>query len=132
MAEVKAILKSYRQTPRKTRRVAQLVKGKRAEDAINILDFTIKRPASPINKLLKSAITNAKSQGLSAENLFVKEIRVDQAQVMKRIRPASRGSAHPVKKRMSHVMVVLSTDNPKPKAKAKKVVAKDKKTEETK
>ncbi|MFZ3020212.1 MAG: 50S ribosomal protein L22 [Minisyncoccia bacterium] len=116
MAEARAILKNYRQTPRKTRRVGALVRGKRVEDAYNILDFAIKRPAAPIKKLISSAVANAKAQGLSVEGLYVKEIRIDQAQVMKRIRPASRGSAHPVKKRSSHVIVILTTDAPKKKS----------------
>ncbi len=114
MAEVRAKLSGYRQTPRKTRAVVSLIKGKKLQDVFNILDFTIKRPANPIKKLISSAVANAKNLGLSADSLFVKDIRVDQASVIKRIRPASRGSAHPIKRRSSHITVVLSTDNPRP------------------
>ncbi len=120
MAESKAILRSYRQTPRKTRRVAVLIKGKKVSDAKNLLDYTIKRPALPIKKLLSSAVANAKSQGLAEESLFVKDIRVDNGGMFKRFRPASRGSAHPVKKRMSHLIVVVSTDAPKGKGRKSK------------
>ena len=115
MAEAKAILRNYRQTPRKTRRVSALVKGKKVEDAFNILDFAIKKSALPIKKLISSAVANAKTQGLSAESLYIKEIRIDKAQVLKRIRPASRGSAHQIRKHSSHITVVLTTDAPKKK-----------------
>lgn len=112
MAEASAQLNGYRQTPRKTRRVADLMRGKSVADAGVILQFTIKRPASPLKKLLDSAVANAKSQGLSEENLFVKEVRVDAGTVMRKIRPASRGSAHPIRRRTSHVQLTLSTEMP--------------------
>jgi len=111
MAEVKAILKGYRQTPRKTRTMVSLVKGKRVADAFNILDYTIKRPALPIKKLISSAVANAKSLGLPEAELFVKDIRVDNGGMFKRIRPASRGSAHQIKRRSSHITVILSSNN---------------------
>jgi len=119
MAEAKAILRNYRQTPRKTRRVSALVKGKKVEDAFNILDFAIKKSALPIKKLILSAVANAKTQGLSAESLFIKEIRVDKAQVLKRIRPASRGSAHQIRKHSSHIAVVLTTEAPRKKGRTR-------------
>ena len=115
MAEVKAQLNSYRQTPRKTRTIVSLIKGKKLQDAFNILDFTIKRPAAPIKKLIRSAAANAKHLGLQEDSLFVKDVQVNNGGMFKRIRPASRGAAHPIKRRSSHVTVVLSTENPKPK-----------------
>ncbi len=115
MAETTAKLNSLRLSPRKVRSVVSLVKGKSVEDAMYNLDFAIKRAALPVKKVIESAVANAKNNGISSEKLFVKDVRVDQAQTLKRIRPASRGSAHPIKKRSSHIMVILTTENPKPK-----------------
>ena len=125
MAESKAVLKSLRLSPRKVRTVVSLVKGKSVNDAFNILDYAVKRSALPVKKLLISAVANAKSQGLKEDGLYIKDIRVDQAQTLKRTRPASRGSAHPIKKRSSHIMVVLTTENPKPNKKVKIKKAKE-------
>jgi large subunit ribosomal protein L22 len=105
---MKAFLKNYRQSPRKVRLVADLVKGKNVGSAIAELDFLAKRAGGPIKKLLLSAVANAKNQGVPAENLFIKELRVDKGIVMKRIMPAAMGSAHRINKRTSHVEIVLA------------------------
>ena len=105
---MKAFLKNYRQSPRKVRLVANLVKGKNVSGAIAELDFLAKRAGAPIKKLLLSAVANAKNQGIEADNLFIKELRVDKGIVMKRIMPAAMGTAHRINKRTSHVEVVLA------------------------
>ncbi len=104
---MKAYLKNYRQSPRKVRLVAGLIRKKSAGDAVTALSFLPKRAAAPIKKLLLSAIANAKNSGLSAESLYVKELRVDKGIVMKRIMPAAMGSAHRINKRTSNVALVL-------------------------
>ena len=123
MAEAKAELNNYRQSPRKVRVVADAVRGKRIEDAIVTLSFIPKRSALPLRKLLDSALANAKNLSLSA-TLVVKELRVDNGPTLYRRRPRSRGMANPIRKRTSHVMVVLTEASPKkekkPKTEAKK------------
>ena len=104
---MKAFLKNYRQSPRKVRLVAGLVRGKNVEQAITQLDFLAKRSGLPIRKLLLSAVANAKQAGIEKENLFIKELRVDKGIVMKRMMPAAMGSAHRINKRTSHITLVL-------------------------
>ncbi len=105
---MKAFLKNYRQSPRKVRLVAGLVKGKGVSEAIAELDFLAKRAGTPVKKLLLSAAANAKQEGVEMENLFIKELRVDKGIVMKRIMPAAMGSAHRINKRTSHLSIVLA------------------------
>jgi|SRR3989338_8926375 len=104
---MRAFLKNYRQSPRKVRLVATLVKGKSVERAIAELDTLPKRAAFPIKKLLLSAVANAKNVGASENNLYIKRLEVDKGIVMKRMMPAAMGSAHRINKRTSHVNVVL-------------------------
>jgi len=124
---ITARLSNYRQAPRKVRVVADTVRGKRVVDALNQLDFTVKRATSPLVKLIKSAVANAKNNhGLDVENLFIKEIRVDGGIVMKRSMPRARGSASLIHKRTSHVMITLAEKAPKiknKKAKSQKLEA---------
>jgi large subunit ribosomal protein L22 len=108
MALVTAQLNNYRQSPRKVRLVADLMRGKKATVALDHLAFTTKRASDPIAKLLASAIANAtNNHGLSAETLFVKEVRVDGGVILYRRMPRARGSAYPIRKRTSKVVVVL-------------------------
>ena len=107
MTEAKAQLNNYRQSPRKTRLVADIVRGKKIEDAITVLSFISKRASLPIQKLLASALANAKNLSLSTENLIVKEISVDDGATLYRRRPRSKGMANPIRKRTSHVSVTL-------------------------
>lgn len=105
---MKATLKSYRQAPRKVRLVANLIKGKTAERALVELEVLPKRASLPIKKLLLSAVANAKENSkIEIQNLFVKEVRVDQGQILKRSMPKSHGSASPIHKHTSHVMLEL-------------------------
>jgi large subunit ribosomal protein L22 len=105
---MKAFLKNYRQSPRKVRLVANLIKGKNVAQAVAELDFLAKRAGTPIKKLLLSAVANAKNMGVDAENLFIKELRVDKGIVMKRMMPAAMGSAHRINKRTSHLNLLLA------------------------
>ena len=104
---MKAFLKNYRQSPRKVRLVASLVKGKNIAEAIVELDFLAKRAGLPIKKLLLSAVSNAKSMGVNTENLFIKELRVDKGITMKRMMPAAMGTGHRINKRTSHLTLTL-------------------------
>jgi len=102
-----AVLKNYRQSPRKARIVADMIRRKKVVEARLILKHVTKRASHPLLKLLDSAIANAKEKGQNKEELFVKEIRVDDGVTLKRIRPASRGSAHPIRKRTSNILITL-------------------------
>lgn len=110
MKEITAKLNNYRASPRKTRIVADLIKGKKTQDAIVQLDFLAKKSANPIAKLLKSAISNAKNDFKTADenNLIVKTITVNAGPVLKRSRPRSRGMANQILKRTSNITIVLS------------------------
>ncbi|OGI45494.1 50S ribosomal protein L22 [Candidatus Nomurabacteria bacterium GWB1_40_6] len=105
---MKAFLKNYRQSPRKVRLVAGLVKGKSVGEAIAELDFLAKRAGLPIKKLLLSAVSNAKQMGIEMENLYIKELRVDKGITMKRMMPAAMGSGHRINKRTSHLTLALA------------------------
>jgi len=106
---VKAELKNYRQSPRKVRLVVDVVRGKKVKDALNILSLTTRRSSLPIKKLIESAIANAKHNfKLDPENLFIKEISVNAGVTAHRSMPRARGSSAPIRKRSSHVSVVLA------------------------
>ena len=105
---MRAFLKNYRQSPRKVRLVASLVKGKGVPEALAELEFLPKRASLPIKKLLLSAVANAKEKGVNAEGLFIKEFQVDKGITMKRMRPAAMGSSHRINKRSSHLNLILA------------------------
>lgn len=107
MKEITAQLNNYRQSPRKVRVVSDAIKGKSVKEAKNRLDFIIKRATGPLHKLLSSAVANAKNSGANVENLWVKSITVNAGQILKRRRPVSRGSSHPINKRTSHIKITL-------------------------
>jgi large subunit ribosomal protein L22 len=102
-------------SPRKMRLVVDLVRGKEVNRALDILRFTQKEAAKRVEKLLLSAISNwqNKNQGARIEEagLFVKEIFVDSARILKRIRPGSRGMGRRIKKRSNHVTIILGSLN---------------------
>lgn len=104
---MKAVLKNYRQSPRKVRLIADLVRGKKATEALTILKFVDKRASGPFSKVILSAIANAKGQGKTEEKLFIKSVAVDKGTVLKRSMPRARGSASPINKRNSHISVEL-------------------------
>ena len=102
-------------SPRKMRLVADLVRGQKAENALNILRFSPKEASRKLEKLLLSAIANwqAKNEDASIEDagLFIKEIKVDGGTMLKRLRPAPQGRAHRIRKRSNHVTIVLGAIN---------------------
>jgi|SRR5690554_6125943 len=102
-------------SPRKMRLVADLVRGKQVEQALNILRFSTKEASIRLEKLLLSAIANwqAKNEDANIEeaDLFIKEIRVDGGTMLKRLRPAPQGRAHRIRKRSNHVTIVLGSNN---------------------
>jgi large subunit ribosomal protein L22 len=106
--EVQAKLRFVRIAPRKARLVADLIRGKGSEEALNILTFTKKAPAKIIIKLLKSAIANAtQKKTIDIDRLYVKQIAVDQGPTMKRYQPRALGRATTIRKRTSHIQIVL-------------------------
>ncbi len=104
-------------SPRKMRLVAGLVRGVDAEKALHILKHSPQEAAGRMHKLLLSAIANwqVKNEGLRIEenNLYVKEVMVDSARQLKRIRPAPQGRAHRIRKRSNHVTLVVDSRNEK-------------------
>lgn len=109
--EAKAELKNYRQSPRKVRLVADAVRGKKVLEALALLDFVPKRASLPLKKLIASAHVNATAkagQAIRAEDLVIKELRVDAGAILYRRRPRSRGMANPIRKRTSRVSIILA------------------------
>lgn len=105
---VKAVLKNYRQSPRKVRLVANTVRGKKVNQALINLSFVPKRAAAPLKKLIESAVANAKhNSNLDADSLVIKSIQVDQGFTMSRWMPRARGTAHPIRKKTCKVTVVV-------------------------
>ncbi|MBI4383607.1 MAG: 50S ribosomal protein L22 [Nitrospinae bacterium] len=106
---VRAIIRHTRTTPRKARLVADLIRGKNVNEAMNILAFARKRVARTFQKLLKSAIANAEENHkvVDVDDLVVKSVRVDKGVTWKRSMPRARGMATPILKRTSHIMIVL-------------------------
>lgn len=101
-------LKHLHIAPRKVRLVADLVRGKTVEEAQTVLNFAIKRASDPILKLLNSALANAKTtKNVPASDLFISKITVDEGPAGKRVLPKSRGRGEVIKKRTSHVTLVL-------------------------
>ena len=126
--EVRAQLRFLRATPRKVRLVADLIRGKGVQEAVNILHLTNKHAAKDLEKLLKSAIANAENRDepVDVDRLFVKEVMVDGGPSAKRFRPAPMGRGFRVLKRSSHVTLKLDTlkGEVEKKAPEKQVVAK--------
>src|SRR4029079_4472018 len=119
--EVQAKLRFLRGSPRKVRLVADLIRGKGVQEAVNILHFTNKHAAKDVEKLLKSAIANAENreEPIDVDRLYVREVFVDPGPSMKRFRPAPMGRGFRVLKRQSHVTIKLDTANGAQRAPAK-------------
>ena len=108
IAEARASLNNARISARKVKIVADLIRGKDAHEALAIVKFTPKASSEIIEKLLKSAIANAENNhGMNSANLYVDQIYANQGPTLKRIRPAAKGSAVRIRKRTSHITVVL-------------------------
>jgi len=109
--EVRARLRFARLAPRKARLVADLIRGKGSEEALNILSFTKKAAAKIIMKLLKSAVANAtQKKTVDIDRLYIKKITVDQGPTLKRYQPRALGRATMIRKRTSHITIVLDEE----------------------
>ncbi|WP_308492946.1 50S ribosomal protein L22 [Microbacterium terrisoli] len=115
MVESIARVRHIRVTPQKARRVVALIKGKQAEEALAILKFAQQSASEPIYKLVHSAIANARvkadqeNEFLDEQDLYVKNAFVDEGTTLKRFQPRAQGRAFQIKKRTSHITVVLAT-----------------------
>lgn len=107
METAKAILNNYRQSPRKVRLVANFMRGKNAETALASLDYVDKRASEVLKKLLMSALSNAKNADIPTENLFIREITVNSGETLYRRMPAPRGRAMMIRKKTSHIILIL-------------------------
>jgi len=115
MVESIARLRHIRVTPQKARRVVNLVRGKRAEEALAILKFAPQAASEPVYKLVASAIANARVKAdkenlrLNEDELVIAKAYVDEGATLKRFRPRAQGRAFRINKRTSHITVVLQT-----------------------
>jgi len=109
MKEYKATQKYLIGSPRKLRAVVALIKKMKPAEAIEKLPFATRRAAGDLSKVIKSALANAKNQGVGETDLIFKEIQIGEGPRLKRGRAASKGAWHPFKRRMSHIRVILTT-----------------------
>ena len=110
--EAKAVLRYARISSRKVKIVADLIRGKKVDEALAIVKFTPKASSEILEKLLKSAIANAENNhGMNRGNLIVSEIYANQGPTLKRIRPAAKGSAVRLRKRTCHITIVVKEEN---------------------
>jgi len=109
----KAVLKHYKAKPRKTRQLADMVRGKRVSEALTLLHLSARSASRDIEKLIRSALANASEKGENddPDALIVHRITVDQGPTVKRFRPRARGRTGRILKRTCHVQVIL--DEPK-------------------
>jgi len=106
--EVRAVAKYIRMSPQKARLAVNLVRGRSAEEAVGILKLTDKASARAVSKVLQSALANAENtRNLDVDNLFIKRAFVDQGPTMKRMRPRAQGRANIIRKKSSHITIVL-------------------------
>jgi large subunit ribosomal protein L22 len=98
-------------TPRKLRPFATLIRGRRADEALEALRFFPNRSARLIEQVLKSALGNAEDRGArDIDDMVVVESRIDGGPILKRIQPRARGTAYPIKKRYAHIIVAVAGD----------------------
>jgi large subunit ribosomal protein L22 len=113
MAEAVARARWVRIAPRKVRLVADLVRGKKVEEARDILEFTVKGSAQELRKLLDAAVANAESaaaerrERINADDYVIKQLVVDEGPTMKRVQPRARGRRCLIRKRMSHITLAI-------------------------
>ena len=106
--EAKALARQIRISPQKARLVADLIRGKRVESALNTLRFMPKKGARILRKVIESALANAsQNEAIDVDTLYVKTIFIDGGPMLKRIRPRAQGRAARILKRSSHITVVL-------------------------
>ncbi|NKE71063.1 50S ribosomal protein L22 [Nitrospiraceae bacterium HYJII51-Mn-bac16s-1-B09] len=114
--EAKAVLRYVRVAPRKARLVVDLIRGKNAAEALTILKFTPRHAAKVIEKVLKSAVANAAQKEMGdVDDLWVSRALVDGGPVMKRMQPRAMGRANIIRKRTSHITLILSVAEIAPK-----------------
>ena len=109
----RAVLRDIRHTPQKARRVVDLVRGMRADEALSVLKFAPQAAGDDVFTLLNSAVANAKQQNPAirdASELWVVEALVDEGRTMKRFRPRAQGRGFRILKRSSHITVAVSAD----------------------
>lgn len=115
LGAVKSSLRNVPTSPRKMRLVADMIRGERANIALNILRFDAHHASNTLEKLLLTAIADWQMQNedisIEEADLFVKEIYVDSARMLKRLRPAPQGRAHRIRKRSNHVTIVVDNHN---------------------
>jgi len=103
-----AVARYIRLSPRKARLVMDQIRGKRVEEALNLLSFIPPRSANILKKLIQSAVANAQqNSGTNIDNLYIEKVFADQGPVLKRFRPRAMGRAGRILKRTSHLTVVL-------------------------
>ena len=111
--EARAVRKYIRSSPRKMRTVVNLVRGKKVAEALSILHYMPQKATRPVELTIQSAVYNLmdrnKEERVDENDLVVRDIRVDEGPVFKRHQAASRGRAHPILKRTSHLTVVVSS-----------------------
>lgn len=106
--EARAKLSYARLSPQKTRLVVDMVRGRKIQDALNILKFAPQKAAPIVTKLLSSAVANAEQKGVSdVDRLYVKAISVDMGPVLRRFMPRAQGRATKIRKPTSHITVIL-------------------------
>lgn len=114
--EARAQARYVRVTPMKARRVIDLIRGMNADDAQAVLRFAPQAASEPVGKVLASAVANAaNNHGMDTKDLTVSEAFVDEGPTMKRIRPRAQGRAFKIRKRSSHITVIVSDGIPMPK-----------------
>ncbi len=106
--EAKAVARHIRISPQKARLVADLVRGKNVETAINTLRFMPKKGARLLRKVIESAVANAgQNEAIDIDTLYIKTVYIDGGPMLKRIRPRAMGRATKILKRSSHITVIL-------------------------
>lgn len=114
--EAKAQARFVRVAPLKARRIVDVVRGKRAVEALEVLKFAPQRTAEPVRKVVESAVANARyaaeqaGERFDEEDLFIQAIYADEGPTMKRIRPRAQGRADRIMKRTSHITVVVGDE----------------------
>ena len=112
MTEVRAKLRNAKVSSQKARLVAEQIRGKQVEEALDFLSFNIQKSSHILKKILESAIANAEhNQGLNIDTLFVSQILVDEGLTLKRIRPRARGRADRYLKRSCNIALTLKENN---------------------
>ncbi len=106
--ESRAVTRQVRIAPQKARLVVDMIRGKNVGEALMILDFVAKKAARIVTKTLKSVIANAEhTQRVDVDNLYVKRVSVDGGTTIKRFLPRAHGRATPLRKRTSHITIVV-------------------------